>query len=108
MAMGMGLLAPAVFSGVPGVGAAAPPAFNICISNVPGMREPLYCNGARLDAHYPLSIAVDGMALNITSATSADSLDFGLVGCRHAVPHLQRLLGHLETALKDLERAVGM
>jgi hypothetical protein len=24
------------------------------------------------------------------------------------VPHLQRLLGHLETSLKDLERAVGV
>jgi hypothetical protein len=35
------------------------------------------------------------------------NLDFGLVGCRRSVPHLQRLLGHLETSLKDLERAVG-
>ena len=35
------------------------------------------------------------------------NLDFGLVGCRRSVPHLQRLLGHLETSLTDLERAVG-
>ena len=31
----------------------------------------------------------------------------GLAGCRRSVPHLQRLLSHLETSLKDLERAVG-
>ena len=43
-----------------------------------------------------------------TYLTTFDSLDFGLVGCRRAVPHLQRLLGHLETALKDLERGVGL
>jgi len=49
-------------------------------------REDRY--GARLDANYPMSIALDGQALNITLATSADSLDFGLVGYRRAVPHL--------------------
>jgi diacylglycerol O-acyltransferase / wax synthase len=87
---------------------AAPPPFNICISNVPGSRETLYCNGARLDGNYPLSVAMDGQALNITVATCADNLDFGLVGCRRSVPHLQRLLGDLEAALKDLEQAVGV
>ena len=69
-------------------------------------REDRY--GARLDANYPMSIALDGQALNITLATSADSSDFGLVGCRRAVPHLQRLLGHLESALKELECVVGI
>jgi diacylglycerol O-acyltransferase len=103
----MTVLAPAALASLPGVAASTPPSFNICISNVPGMREPLYCNGARLDGNYPMSIAMNGQALNITLATSADSLDFGLVGCRRSVPHLQRLLSHLETSLKDLERAVG-
>jgi diacylglycerol O-acyltransferase / wax synthase len=72
------------------------------------MREPLYLNGARLDGNLPMSIALDGQALNITLGTSADSLDFGLVGCRRAAPHLQRLLGHLEGALKELECAAGI
>ena len=39
---------------------------------------------------------------------NADNLDFGLVGCRRSVPHLQRLLIHLEDSLADLERAVGV
>jgi diacylglycerol O-acyltransferase / wax synthase len=97
-----------VFALVPGYLSAGPPPFNIVISNVPGVREPMYWNGARLNGNYPLSIALDGQALNITLANNADNLDFGLVGCRRSVPHLQRLLGHLETALKDLERAVGV
>lgn len=92
---------------VPGfVGTTRPP-FNIVISNVPGPRKPLYWNGARLNGNYPFSIALDGQALNITMANNGDNLDFGLVGCRRSVPHLQRLLGHLEDSLKDLERAVG-
>ncbi|MBV9089519.1 MAG: wax ester/triacylglycerol synthase family O-acyltransferase [Mycobacteriaceae bacterium] len=93
---------------IPGFVASAPPPFNIVISNVSGLREPLYFRGARLDGNYPLSIALDGQALNITMTNNGDNMDFGLVGCRRSVPHLQRMLGHLEAALKDLERAVGV
>lgn len=100
-------IAPLGLSAIPGfVGSTRPP-FNIVISNVPGPQQPLYWNGARLDGNYPLSIVLDGQALNITLANNGDNLDFGLVGCRRSIPHLQRLLGHIETALKDLERAVG-
>lgn len=93
---------------LPGFVSQAPPPFNIVISNVPGNSDPLYRNGARLDGNYPLSIALDGQALNITMTNNADNLDFGLVGCRRSVPHLQRLLMHLEDSLADLERAVGL
>lgn len=93
---------------VPGFVSSAPPPFNIVISNVPGAREPMYWKGARLDGNYPLSIALDGQALNITLTNNADNLDFGLVGCRRSVPHLQRLLTHLEDSLAELERAVGV
>jgi len=101
-------VAPMALTLVPALGSAAPPPFNIVISNVPGAREPLYWNGARLDGNYPMSIATEGQALNITLTNNADNLDFGLVGCRRSVPHLQRLLGHLEDSLSDLERAVGL
>ena len=90
----------------PAIGSAAPP-FNLVISNVPGSRDPLYWNGARLDGNYPLSIALDGQAMNITLSNNADNLDFGLVGCRRSVPSLQRMLGHLEDSLTELEWAVG-
>lgn len=92
---------------VPGWVASTSPPFNIIISNVPGPTQPTYYGGARLDGNYPLSIALDGQALNITLTNNAGNLDFGLVGCRRSVPHLQRLLAHLESSLKDLELAVG-
>jgi len=101
-------VAPMALTMVPALGTAAPPPFNIVISNVPGAREPLYWNGARLDGNYPMSIATEGQALNITLTNNAENLDFGLVGCRRSVPHLQRLLGQLEDSLADLERAVGV
>ncbi|MGA9493041.1 MAG: wax ester/triacylglycerol synthase family O-acyltransferase [Mycobacterium sp.] len=101
------LISPLALAAVPGFVSTAPPPFNIVISNVPGPTEPMYLQGARLDGNYPLSIALDGQALNMTVVNNAGNLDFGLVGCRRSVPHLQRLLGHLETSLKDLERTVG-
>ncbi|WP_072806976.1 WS/DGAT/MGAT family O-acyltransferase [Rhodococcoides yunnanense] len=95
---------PLLFGPVPGFVNNTPPPFNVVISNVPGSREELYWNGARLDGIYPASIVCDGMALNITVASNGDSLNFGLIGCRRSVPHLQRMLTHLETSLAELEK----
>ncbi|MGL5827314.1 MAG: WS/DGAT/MGAT family O-acyltransferase [Nocardioides sp.] len=81
------------------------PAYNLVISNVPGPRSTLYFNGAELLGTYPLSIPIDGMALNITCTSYVDKMAFGLTGCRRTVPHLQRLLTHLDTELGALERA---
>jgi diacylglycerol O-acyltransferase / wax synthase len=108
LALSAMLISPMALTLLPGFVSAVRPAFNIVISNVPGAREPLYWKGARLDGNYPLSIALDGQALNITLVNNAGNLDFGLVGCRRSVPHLQRLLGHLEDSLKELERAVAV
>jgi diacylglycerol O-acyltransferase len=83
------------------------PPFNLVISNVPGPRVQKYWNGARLDGLYPLSIPLDGQALNITCTSYSEEIAFGLVGCRRTVPHLQRLLTHLDDELNALEKAVG-
>jgi diacylglycerol O-acyltransferase / wax synthase len=81
---------------------------NVMISNVSGSPAPLYWNGARLDALYPLSIPVAGQALNITCTSTDDTIAFGLTGCRHAVPGLGAMTGHLDDELRLLERAAGI
>ena len=101
-------MAPLTLAGVPGFISSTPPPFNLVISNVPGLAEPMYYGGARLDGSYPLSALPEGQALNITLVNNAGNLDFGLVGCRRSVPHLQRLLTHLESSLNDMEVAVGV
>lgn len=83
------------------------PPFNVVVSNVPGPTQPLYWNGARLDEMYPVSIPVDGVALNITLTSYVDAMGFGYTACRRSVPHMQRLLRHTGEALEALERAVG-
>jgi diacylglycerol O-acyltransferase len=84
------------------------PPYNLIISNVPGPRTTQYFNGMRLEGTYPLSIPIDGMALNITCNSYAGRMAFGLTGCRRTVPHLQRLLTHLDSELDSLERAAGL
>ena len=81
-------------------------AFNLVISNVPGPREPLYWNGAKLDALYPASIVMDGQALNITMTSYLDKLEVGLIACRNTVPKMQTLLAHLEDEIQRYEQVI--
>ena len=83
------------------------PLFNVVISNVPGPRETLYLNGARLDEVYPVSIATHYLALNITISGYGDMLGFGYTACRRSVPALQRMLDYTDTSIAELERAVA-
>ncbi|MDI5979346.1 WS/DGAT/MGAT family O-acyltransferase [Amycolatopsis magusensis] len=100
-------VAPLGASTIPGFVNNTRPPFNLVISNVPGPRRTMYWNGAQLDGVYPASVLLDGQALNITLTSNGDNLDFGITGCRRSVPHLQRILTHLDTALAELESAVA-
>jgi diacylglycerol O-acyltransferase len=101
-ALGMGSAGPAAV--IPGLAGRTPPPYNLVISNIPGPSEsPLYWNRSRLLGMYPASIVLNGQALNISVTSYDHQLHFGLIGCRRTVPHLQRLLAHLETSLTELE-----
>jgi diacylglycerol O-acyltransferase len=104
-ALSAAVMGPLAFAQIPGLQAAVRPPYNLVISNVPGPKKPLYWNGARLDGMYPLSIPTKGQALNITVTSYAGQMQFGLIGCRRSLPHLQRLLPALEEALAELEKA---
>ena len=84
------------------------PPYNLIISNVPGPRTTQYWNGAKLVGTYPLSIPINGMALNITCTSYDGKMAFGLTGCRRTVPHLQRLLTYLDDEVAALEKAAGV
>ncbi|MFF0488651.1 wax ester/triacylglycerol synthase family O-acyltransferase [Nocardia sp. NPDC004068] len=97
------LFAPVGFALVPGVGRMVSPPFNVMVSSVPTDRRRLYLDGARLIATYPISQVFDGQTLNLSVFVNSDNLDFGLVGCARSVPHMHRILDHLEHALRELE-----
>jgi diacylglycerol O-acyltransferase len=97
------LNAPYVAGLLLGLGGHAPVPFNVAISNVPGPTEPLYMNGSRLDALFPLSLLTHGNALNITCVSYAGTLNFGFTGARETMPHLQRLAVYMGEALDEIE-----
>ncbi|MBL1077700.1 wax ester/triacylglycerol synthase family O-acyltransferase [Nocardia sp. 2] len=101
------LMSPLGLTQLPGLDGMPRVPFNLVISNVPGPRKPVYMQGARLDANYPLSIPFDSQAMNITLTTNGDHLDFGLVGCRRTVPDLDRFPDLLEAGLAELEAATA-
>jgi diacylglycerol O-acyltransferase len=100
--------APAILGPMFRMSGVVKPPYNLIISNVPGPRTTHYFRGMKLLGTYPLSIPIDGMALNITCNSYDTQMAFGLTGCRRTVPHLQRLLIHLDTELSALERAAGV
>jgi diacylglycerol O-acyltransferase len=84
------------------LGGRTPVPFSLGISNVPGPREPLYFSRSRLEAIFPVSLLTHGNALNITCVSYAGTLNFGLIGARDTLPHLQRLAIYLGEALTEL------
>jgi diacylglycerol O-acyltransferase / wax synthase len=100
--------APAIVAPILRMQGVVRPPYNLVISNVPGPRVPHYWNGAKMVGTYPLSIPINGMALNITCTSYDGKMCFGLIGCRRTVPHLQRLLTHLDDELAALEKAAGL
>ena len=101
------MMAPAAVQLLTGLAPGLQP-FNVIISNVPGPKEPLYWNGARLTGMYPVSIPVDQVALNITLTSYAGQLEFGLTACRRTLPSMQRLLDYIENGVQELEVAAGL
>ena len=107
MAHGITSISPMGVGMVTGTSEKHPP-FNLVISNVPGPRETLYLNGARLDEVYPVSIPTHYLALNITISGYGDRLGFGYIACRRSVPALQRMLDYTHNAILELEAGLGI
>jgi WS/DGAT/MGAT family acyltransferase len=82
------------------------PPLNLVISNVPGPREPLYCAGALLQAHFPVSVIADGVGLNITAMSYRDHVDFGIVADREMMSDAWPLMAGVKAACAELEEVV--
>lgn len=99
------ILSPSLVASMINVDGHSRPAFNVNISNVPGPQDPLYMQGSRLEAMFPVSGVTHGQALNITCYSCAGTFGFGFAGCRDSVPRLQRLAVNAGEALDELEAA---
>lgn len=72
------------------------------ISNVPGPRNPLYWNGARLESLYPVSLLMHGNPFNVTCVGYLDALHFGVLGAADKLPAMAYFTDSLDAALDEL------
>ncbi len=107
MTYAAGLVALAGLSASTRLDRIAPPACNLVISNVAGVKETRYLNGARLVGIYPVSALAASIGLNVTFASYEDNMDFGFVANAAAIDDLPKLAAHTLRAYQELARAAS-
>ena len=80
--------------------------FNLVVTNVPGPQLPLYLNGSRMLASYPVIPLAKGQALSVGLTSYDGGVHYGLFGDRDAMPDLEVLGQCLVEALAELVEAV--
>src|SRR6185369_16878959 len=63
--------------------------------------------GARIARYAPVSIPAHGMALNVTVQSYNGALEFGLTGCRRALPDIGDLADYMVEEARLLGRRVA-
>jgi WS/DGAT/MGAT family acyltransferase len=80
---------------------------NMLVSNVRGPEHPLYLNGARLEALFPVSTLIVGIGLNVTFMSYAGQVVLGFTANGSALPDVECLGEYARDAFERLERATG-
>lgn len=81
------------------------PRIGLIVSNVRGPDVPLYMAGARLVHYVPISIAIDGLGLNVTGFSYAGDLWICAVSCREMLPDPAFFADCLRSAFEQLKEA---
>jgi WS/DGAT/MGAT family acyltransferase len=83
------------------------PGVGLIVSNVRGPDVPLYMAGARLVNYAPISIAVDGMGLNVTGFSYAGTMWICAISCRDMLPDPAFFAECLHQSFADLKQAAA-
>jgi hypothetical protein len=83
------------------------PQMNVVVSNVRGPDVPLYMAGARLVSFAPISIAIDGLGLNVTAFSYDGVMWVCAVACREMLPDPAFFADCLRRAFAALAEAVA-
>jgi hypothetical protein len=78
---------------------------NVVVSNVRGPDVPLYMAGARLVSFSPISIAIDGLGLNVTAFSYDGVMWVCVVACRDMLPDPAFFADCLRRSFEALEGA---
>lgn len=84
---------------------------NCTVTNIPGPRQALYLNGARLVFSAGAGPVIDGMGLIVSVFSYADDMVFSFTGCREMMPDpefLSACVRHAFESLRDAARERGV
>jgi WS/DGAT/MGAT family acyltransferase len=81
---------------------------NIACTNVPGVAEPRYMAGARVEAIYPFASVVEGTPLVVALLSYAGGMYVGIDTDPEAIPDPQRLHALFDDGLAEMERLAGV
>ncbi len=81
------------------------PGMSLIVSNVRGPDVPLYMAGARLLKYAPVSIAVDGMGMNITGFSYAGTMCLCAISCRDMLPDPAFFADCMRTSFEQMKEA---
>jgi WS/DGAT/MGAT family acyltransferase len=83
------------------------PRIGLIVSNVRGPDVPLYMAGAQLVNYAPISIALDGMGLNVTAFSYAGHMWICAVSCREMLPDPSFFADCLRAAFEQMKEAAA-
>jgi WS/DGAT/MGAT family acyltransferase len=84
--------------------AASRRAYNVVVTNVPGLDFPVYMNGCRMRASYPVVPLFEGQALGIAVLSYDGSLCWGFNADWDALPDLHDFVGSIEREFETLRK----
>jgi diacylglycerol O-acyltransferase len=79
------------------------PRIGLIVSNVRGPDVPLYMAGAQLVNYVPISIAIDGLGLNITAFSYAGNMWICAISCREMLPDPAFFADCMRTAFEQMQ-----
>ncbi len=84
------------------------PGMHMVCTNVPGPQIPLYLNGSRVVAHYPLLPVAPPMTLNMGIFSYNHKLHFGFISDTAGAQDVHRFCQFVVDAFHDLREAAGV
>jgi WS/DGAT/MGAT family acyltransferase len=80
---------------------------NCTVTNVPGVQQPLYLNGAKLIKSTGFAPVLDGMGLIITAISYNGEIIFSFTGCRKITPDPEQLSACTIASFNSLKKAAA-
>jgi WS/DGAT/MGAT family acyltransferase len=80
---------------------------NCTVTNVPGVQQPLYLNGAKLIKSTGFAPVIDGMGLIISAISYNGEIIFSFTGCREITPDPEQLSACTSVSFNSLKKAAA-